>query len=183
MRLFVSLDLDDKIKQEIGNITNSLRKEDIDVKWVPTDNLHITLKFLGEVSEDDVNKIENQIAEALKEVKQFKIYLEGAGFFGNKKSIRVVWIDVKGGKEKVLELMKGMDNQLEWVNENEHKPSVHLTIGRVRSNRGSELLLKKLEEMKDVKFGECKVKEIILKASELRRGGPIYSDIKVFPLE
>jgi len=183
MRLFAAIDLDEGIRESIGEMIGSLRKEGLDVKWVEPRNLHITLKFLGEVGEGDVNEVAGRVEECLKGVSSFRLSVEGAGFFGSPNHMKILWVDVKGGKENVLGIMEGMNKGLEHVKKDSHSPNVHITIGRVKSGRNRELLLRKLEEMKDVKFGEQDVKVVKLKESVLGREGPAYSDFRVFKLE
>ena len=182
MRMFVAIELEREVKENIISLMSKLKKEDFDIKWTEPENLHITLKFLGEVREDSVKEIENQIQSALKDVKIFGLSLQGVGFFGSQNFIRVLWVDVKVGKEKILDLMKKMNEHLEYIRKGEYPPAAHITIGRISSPKNKDLLLKKIVEAKDTKFGECSVKEIKLKKSVLTKSGPIYSDVKVFEL-
>lgn len=182
MRLFVAIDLEEEIKDKLTDIIASLRKEDVEVKWVERENLHITLKFLGEVREENVKAIEDSVEGVIKNMKKFKISLEGVGYFGSPNYIRIVWVDVKEGREEVKELMERLNEALNQVRKDDFPPAAHLTIGRVRSPKNKYLLLETIQEMKDVKFGECEVKEIKLKQSVLGREGPQYSNLKVFSL-
>ncbi|RLJ09281.1 MAG: RNA 2',3'-cyclic phosphodiesterase, partial [Candidatus Aenigmatarchaeota archaeon] len=91
MRVFVAVDLDTESRKKITEIEKSLKDEDFDIKFVEPDNLHITLKFLGEVCEDDVKEIENIISEAAQKTKRFTISIKGAGYFGNRSHIKTIW--------------------------------------------------------------------------------------------
>lgn len=183
MRLFVGIDLDQKAKQVIGDVIERLRSSGSDVKWVSPDNLHVTIKFLGEVRGDDVKEIEKRISDALKGVKKFTMSICEVGYFGRPDHMKVVWVGVKEGKENLIELSKGINKGLIHVRKEDHRFSPHITIGRVRSGRNSEELMKKMDEPRYVKLCEVDVNEIKLKQSVLREDGPVYSDFKTFTLE
>lgn len=181
MRLFVAVELDESLKGKIGKITGEMKAEDIDVKFTENENLHFTLKFLGEVGEDSVPEINRKIAEALKGVKPFKISLEGLGYFGSHNFIKVIWTGVKLGKEKLAEL-SGKMKVLDYIRPDDFEPNPHLTLGRPKSGKNKELILQEIERLRDVKIGEMEVKEVKLKQSVLGREGPAYSDVEVFRL-
>ncbi len=183
MRLFVAIDISDEIRKKLEGIQEDIAQTGTDIKFVEPENLHLTLKFLGEVDEDKVIEVVNMLFECLKGVKQFKIGMDGVGFFGNENYVRTIWIGLKEGREEMIRIMEILDKNLNYIRKEEHKPSAHLTIGRVKGPSNRELLLKKLEELKDIKIGETVVKEVKLVQSQLTKKGPIYSDFKVFPLE
>jgi len=180
MRLFIGIDLKE-FSEELKNIIEEIKKAGGDVKFVEDENFHITLKFLGEVREDCVNELVNKISLCLKNVKQFKISLEGVGFFGSEHYIRVIWVGVNDGRDMLIDIMKRLNETLSYIRRDDNI-SPHLTLGRIRSGKNREKLLEKINELKDIKIGETIVKEIKLKQSILTRHGPIYKDISTFPL-
>lgn len=182
MRCFVAIDLSENIKEKITEITKELKKQDVDVKFVESQNLHITVKFLGEVSEEQVKEISNIAKEVLSPVKQFKINIKGLGYFGSPNYIRTLWVGISDGKEKLHMLIETVNKKLFHIRKEGYAPSAHITIGRVRSGKNKEKLLETIEKLKDVKIGEMVVKEIKLKQSELTREGPVYTDIETFDL-
>jgi len=183
MRLFIAIDIEDEIKEKIEGVEKEIEKTGADIKFVEKENLHFTLKFLNEVREDDVNEAVNKISDSLKGMKQFKMSIEGVGFFGNQNYIRTIWIGVgKGGKEMEI-IIDQLNQNLNYIRKEEHESSPHLTIGRVRTGVNREQLVQKLQGLKGVKFGETIVKEVKLKQSQLTKQGPMYSDLKVFELE
>ena len=181
MRLFVAVDLDVNIKAKVAGIIEQMKTKNIDVKFTKPENLHFTLKFLGEVAEEKVTDVKEKVKEALEGVKAFRISMEGMGYFGSRNFIRVVWIDVKLGKDKLSKLCRKM-NVLDYIRKDDFEPNPHLTIGRPRSGRNKEFLLQTIEELKHVKIGEMEVKEVKLKKSLLTPEGPVYSDVAVFSL-
>jgi len=183
MRLFVAIDLDREAKGKIANIIDQLKSRDFDVKWVEPESMHLTLKFLGEVHENQVSGIEERISRILEGVKKFKISISKVGYFGSPGYIRVIWVDVIEGKERLIELSKLFNKELSYIRREDYEPSPHLTIGRVKSGRNREKLVKEIERLKHVNICEVDVNEIKLKRSILDKEGPIYSDLKVFELE
>jgi len=182
MRLFVAIDLEEGMKEKIVEAINSFPRGSFDIKWVEKDNLHLTVKFLGEVDEGKVKEIMNKIENVLKESHPFRISIEGLGYFGSPSHLRTLWVDVKKGREKIVEIIEKMNKDLDDVKKDSHPPSVHVTLGRVKSGRNRDLLLRTIGEMKDVKFGEMDVKVVKLRQSMLDKKGPQYSDVKVFEL-
>ncbi len=152
------------------------------MKFVEPENLHFTLKFLGEVPEQDVKGVEEKISSVVKGVKQFRLSLERFGYFGKPGYIRSLWIDVGEGKDELVKLIENMNQNLDHIRREVHRANPHLTIGRVKSGRNRDILLREIESLKDVKLGEMPVKFVKLKQSTLTKKGPIYSDLKVFEL-
>jgi 2'-5' RNA ligase len=182
MRLFVSVDLDRNLADNVVKAQTVLRKSQADVKFVSPQTLHFTLKFLGDVDEKRVPEIEAEIEKALRPVEQFRIAIEGLGYFGSPAHMKVLWVDVKEGKRELTELMKKIGDALSYIRRDEHKPATHLTIGRVRTGLNRDRLLEEINSLKNVKIGEMVVKEVRLKSSVLTRQGPVYKDVKVFAL-
>lgn len=182
MRLFVAVDIEDNIRKGIGIVIERLREHGLDVKFVDPENIHITLKFLGEVPDNTVKEIENRISETVRGVSLFNMNIEGLGYFGNSNYIRTLWVDVKEGKNELVKLMVSLEKNLGYIREERREPNPHITIGRVKTQRDRDTLLRVVKEMGNVKIGKMSVKEIKLKKSELNREGPVYSDVKVFTL-
>jgi 2'-5' RNA ligase len=183
MRLFVAIDLDGKVIENITSIQKKLASHDFDLKMVEPENLHLTLKFLGEVQESQVERIENLISETVKGVRTFELSFHGIGYFGSGSRVNVIWTGVKEGSQNFVNLAKALDRMLSSIRRDEHDPSPHLTIARVKSGRNAGMLLREVNSLRDVKMGEVPVKEIRLKQSVLTPQGPIYSDVKIFQLK
>ncbi len=123
MRLFVSINIPDDVKEDVGR----LYKRFSGIRFVPLENLHITLKFLGESEPEP-------IVSKLKEIdfSTFSFTLKGVGAFPNKEFPRVVWIGVGSGKEKIVDLAQKVDSLLADIRKDDHPFHPHLTIARVR---------------------------------------------------
>ena len=183
MRLFVAVDLNESVRKRIAEVQRKLDSADYDLKIVEPENLHLTLKFLGEVDESTCEHVKELISEAVKDVHAFALSFEGIGYFGNERFMKVVWLGVKGGKDEFVRAAKSLDKHLSFIRKEEHDMSPHLTIARVKSGRNVQSLAREVNSLRDVKIGEVRVKEIKLKKSVLTPEGPVYSDVKTFHLK
>lgn len=169
MRLFVAIDFADDYFKE-------LQKEIPDLAQVKlVDSFHLTLKFLGEVFEEDVEKIK----EKLQEVKFncFKTKYHDIGFFPSASFIKVVWVGFQPEKE-LIELQQKVEDVLKEFNirkDFEFKP--HLTLARVKFVR--EGFVEKIKKIK-VESKEVAINSFKLIKSTLTREGPVYEDLAVF---
>ena len=182
MRLFVAIEMPGDVLGRIGEVQESLRETGADLNIPGRDNLHITLKFMGEVPDSRKDEVVKLISQALERFRPFSVKVGGVSHFGKGSRINVIWAGITEGKENLIEIIENLDKELDHIRKNEHKPSPHLTVARVRTGRNREALLEALRELSDVKFGEFDVKEIVLKSSDLTRRGPVYSDIETFRL-
>ena len=173
MRTFVAIELSNN--EVIDSIKNLQKELSLEAKPVATKNLHFTLQFLGEVSEEIVEKV----SSALKmiEFSSFDLTLKGVGAFPNPKNPRVVWVGTdKIGGACLVELSKKVRSVLDPLGLVPDKPfKPHITIFRIKKRE--EGIRRKLEEKKEIEFGIQKVGSIKLKKSQLTPDGPIYSDL------
>jgi 2'-5' RNA ligase len=183
MRCFVAINLGDSLKKEIGAVVAGLNSGNWDVRWVPAENLHITIKFLGEISEDLAEKVKGKLSEVSGHHRSFEMNFFGVGVFPDRKRPRVVWIDLRYPTEldKLQEEVEDALSTIGLEREN-RKFSPHLTIGRVRSLKGTESLLSALEGLRDRDFGNIEVGRISLMKSDLKPAGAQYSVMTEFPL-
>lgn len=178
IRCFVAVDLPASMHADIDGIqreiaTNGLRP-------VKPELVHVTLKFLGDVPEERIDKV----AEALGAVKvaPFTAHVRGMGAFPGR-SIRVVWLGLEGNFE---ELYRKVEDALSpfGFERDARGFSPHVTLGRVGrpSNETTRVLAPKIAALSGTDLGSFTVDEFLLKKSTLTRGGPIYEDIAKFPL-
>ena len=177
MRAFISMDLDKEAKKEVLNLQKELEKSKlVKGKLTEQENLHLTLKFLGDVDEkkaEEVKKLLRQI-----KFRKFNSELETIGTFGDR-DVRIIW--VKLGGEDVLELQKQIDEQLKNLFKKEFRFMSHVTIMRIKEAPEQKQLneyLKKLN-FKKIKFS---VNEFVLNKSTLTKKGPIYEVLEKYKL-
>jgi 2'-5' RNA ligase len=185
MRTFIAVGISSEVREKIAQIQVEFKKGDPDVKWVEPKNLHITLKFLGEVSEDKLSGVIEKSKLAVSGISNFRVHLSGLGSFPNLRSPRVVWVGVTEGKAEMKNLSEGIEENLSHLGFAREKRefSAHLTIGRVRSPRGRGRLVKKIEDWERYDVGEFPVDKILVMESQLSTKGPTYRIIEEVDLK
>jgi 2'-5' RNA ligase len=187
IRSFIALELEDEdTKKNIQSFGERLKANQSKIKLVEPENLHMTVKFLGDIEESAAPKIYSILKENVNlKLFQGKIYeykLRGAGQF---KNYSTLWINLEGEieflqnvKDYVEELLY---NKMKIPKDKRLKFIPHLTIGRLKSNKinykNFEVFKKLIAENKNTEFGQFLIKEIKLKKSVLTPKGPIYSDL------
>jgi 2'-5' RNA ligase len=186
IRAFIAIPVDENVRDLASSIVKDLATAGADVKWVEPENLHLTLKFLGNISADMVDQISTVIEEATAQMNQFEVTIDGIGGFpGGKKSLRVIWLgvnDKSGLMEKISLAIEQGCKKLGFMSEERgFKP--HLTIGRVR--QGSQNLSKLRAAISSVEFNPLKlsIDRVNLMRSELSPRGPTYTVLKTFGLK
>lgn len=180
MRTFISVELPDEVKKNIAELVNELKDRGAAVKWVEAQNLHITLKFLGRVEERNLDNLIDLTTKALADCGSFKARFEGLGTFPEGKTPRVVWVGTAEGGDKLCSLAKVLEETLSKAGfqSEEREFKSHITIGRVKENKGVDKLKEKIKSVKDAKFGEALVDRISIMKSTLTPKGPIYEKVK-----
>jgi len=173
MRVFVAVEISNE--EVVNSITNLQSKIRIKAKPIEPQNLHFTLQFLGEIS----NEVSQKIKQALKtiEFSSFKIKFKGLGAFPKMKSPRVIWIgtDEVGG-DALIDLAKKVENVLSPIGFSSDKLfKSHITIFRIKNKIGD--ISKELEKFETFEFGSQEISKIKLKQSVLTPQGPVYSDL------
>ncbi len=182
-RLFVAI----KIKP--GHLlTNVYRKikDDLNadsIKWVNEDNLHITLKFLGDTPDKDLSLISQNLRKSLEGTGRFDFRIEGFGYFGNSRFPRVLWLGIEDGGQ-LQQLFKQINMGLENFGppEKSHVFKPHLTIGRVKEFKSMNKLFELEAEFAGEAFQTAPVNEVILYESFLKPTGPVYKVVEKFEL-
>lgn len=178
MRTFIAIDLSGEDKEKLTHLQADLRKSDADVKWVNPENIHLTLKFLGEISEQQVNQVKEALDKITPGFKPFEMSLSGLGAFPKLDYPRVIWIGIEKGKKETEEIAKKIEDELSKLGfPKEERPfTAHLTIGRVRSGKNKEALKEKVLSAHSSELSQF-VSCITLYQSKLTPNGPIYTPL------
>jgi len=188
VRSFICIDLPSDIKRSIYGFVSEAKKLDSSVKWVEEQNLHLTLKFLGEEPVTKVDKIRNLLSKMIPNLKlsSFRLTLKGFGVFPDWNRPRVIWLGIEGegvGQLKILrDFIEAEARKLDFVKDSKSF-SPHITLGRAKSGKISSMLRAYLEERNDMFLGEFMVGDVILMKSHLLPRGPVYTPIAIFPLK
>ncbi len=182
LRTFIAIPLPETIRAKVEKLLSDLRKTDAAVRWVPACNLHLTLKFLGDVEEARLEDLFVAIRKATEGIEPFGITLKGLGAFPNIRQPRMLWIgmDVPEAMQRLYENIGEELSRLHFPKET-RRFSPHLTIGRVKAERGTERLMSVVER---TNFGPetVSVARIVAMKSDLRPTGAVYSALEKFAL-
>jgi 2'-5' RNA ligase len=179
-RAFVAVEV--QCGAELRSALEQLKGYGRSLKPVHPDNVHVTLKFLGEVEESTVPGLEKVMRAAVQGIPPFQVRLVGTGAFPNARSPRVVWVGMDGA-EAMGRMAYILDNGCEQLGFRKEKRgfSPHLTLARVREGVDVDLS-EFLRDTQGKRFGPFEVAGIKLKKSVLTPSGPIYSDVLAVPL-
>ena len=175
MRCFVAVDLDPQLRRTVDKLQAEL--SGLDTKLIKPENLHFTMKFLGEVDEGTVNKVKIILNDVASRYKPFSVTLKGVGVFPSEKFVRVVWI----GAAQLSDLQNEINETLSPLFKKE-KPAPHLTIARVRSQKYLTKIIAFIKNHRNEEIGTMYISELKLKKSTLTLEGPVYEALAVFKL-
>ncbi|HEA47091.1 MAG TPA: RNA 2',3'-cyclic phosphodiesterase, partial [bacterium] len=183
-RTFIAIKLTPEIASNISKLQEELKRTGAQVKWVKPENIHLTLKFLGQITSEELEKVKLTTRETLKPFKSFEISVSGLGAFPKINYPRVIWVGVDKGKEELKKIALSIEKNLARISfAKEKRPfSPHLTIGRVKSSRGRERLIEILTGNKISNLGNIRVTKISLVKSELTPQGPVYTSLEEIDL-
>jgi RNA 2',3'-cyclic 3'-phosphodiesterase len=185
IRSFIAIPLAGEVQRAARKIARELRGENDGMKWVPEENLHLTLKFLGDVVDRDVPQVCRVIRQSCESIGEFELEFQGTGGFPSDDRPRVVWAGITEGGENLVELVSLLEKGLAKLGfkpePRDYRP--HLTLGRVRSGSraASAEVVEKVLRFKNRRLGVLPVDQVRLYASYLDKGGPTYNVMdKVF---
>lgn len=185
-RVFCAIDLPPQLKQKLADHGEQLREAEPDAhaSWTRPDNIHLTLKFLGNVNVPDVAKLSQAAERAVVSVPRFKLTAEGPGTFPKNGPPRVLWIGISDPDEQLARLHASLENEgakLGFAKE-ARAFHPHLTLARLRSSKGAKAL-GAAHRARDFEPVEISVSELLVIRSELGREGSRYSVISRHQLE
>jgi len=174
-RAFIAIEFSDEVVKEIARVREEVEKIKFKGKLTELENLHLTLKFLGEIDDLMLEKVKERL-KGIK-FKEMELKLGEIGSFSIRGNPRIVWIKVEG--ESVWELQKKIDDALKDLFKPEERFMSHLTIARVKYVDDKKSFNERVKKIgvREIKF---KVKGFKLKKSELRMLGPVYTDIESY---
>lgn len=184
IRAFIAITLPEHIISSIGKIQEGIKSYGFKVRWVRPHNIHLTIKFLGNVDEAEINTIGRTIVDALKEFPPISLAAKGIGVFPGIQRPRVLWVGVTGQVESLIEMQKGLDDRLEALGFPKENKSLkgHLTIGRVKGKIDFTRLGEAMNTYQGFASELFVADQVILFKSQLQSAGPVYTELLRMPL-
>ncbi len=177
LRLFFALPADG-VQEPLKDVYRNMKKFDLQLKTVSPDNLHITLKFLGNTRYDIYEKLRDDFIKISFDVPPLIFKLNGLGGFPNVRRVRVIWCGLMGDVTGVDSIHRGIEDLAEkhGFKKETRGFTPHITLARVRNDQRSPAeLMQYLEANRDTLYGEVQFSRLVLFRSELRKGGPVYT--------
>lgn len=182
MRLFIAINLPNWLRAKLVQFQSELKKVGIKGKFVEKENIHLTLKFLGETS--NIEQISKKIEQVCARFSSFEASLRGIGGFPSKSRPRIIWAGLGLGAEAAralhIELERAL-TQLGFPRDSRYEN--HITLVRVKNITDKLKLAMLFERYADFEFGHFKIDRIALMSSILRKCGPVYRVVKEFLLK
>ncbi|MEM0371059.1 MAG: RNA 2',3'-cyclic phosphodiesterase [Ignisphaera sp.] len=188
IRCFIAIEIENyEVLKEIIKVKEELLRRGLDIKLVEDENIHLTLRFLGNISQNSVEVVKKILSSSSQIINRFEIEIRGLGVFPSIGNPRVIWVGVGKGVEELYQIRKIIDqeiskNKLYDVHKDEQEFRPHITLARVKSRRNIESFYDFYKRYSDYLFGVSSVTKIKLKQSILRPQGPIYHDIFIVSL-
>jgi 2'-5' RNA ligase len=178
IRSFIAIPLSVEVRRTAVRLIERLRQEGDGIKWVPTDNLHLTLKFLGEVDNTGVPALCDRLHRVAEQYEPFELVFLGTGGFPDTERPRVLWAGVQDDSGSLCQMVAQLESELAQLGfkpePRDYRP--HLTLGRTRSGsrRASADVVARIQAESKARLGKFQVDKLQLFASFLDKGGPTY---------
>ncbi len=136
LRTFIAIDLASPLRQSLAHLQGQLKKTGADVRWVKPEQIHLTLKFLGDTPVEKIADIQTILEETLQNMPSFPINLQSLGAFPKIDSPQIIWVGIQTGDQLIAQLAQSIDEKLKPLGfpEETKKFSAHITLGRVKSS-------------------------------------------------
>jgi 2'-5' RNA ligase len=181
IRAFIAIELPEALKAEIARLQEQLKvKGRVPARWVNPGNIHLTLKFLGDIDGDAVDDILHAMDGAASNAQSFRLSVKGLGVFPNPQRPRIIWVGLAGSVEKLKNLQRGIDIALDRLGFPGEKRSFspHLTIARIQDRATPaerQAIGQLVESSVFTTRADFNADTVYLIKSQLTREGPIYS--------
>ena len=176
MRLFIAIGIPEDVKDCMAKIQEKIYINSNKIRFVKKEQMHLTLKFLGEVQPNIAEEIKNNLKKIA--FKPFSVVLDKLGVFPSENYIRVVWVGLNPENE-ILELQKNIDENLKKLFKNEKNLNAHLTLARVKFIEDKKKFVDRLKNMK-IDNKKIDMSNFKLVKSTLTSQGPVYEDLERF---
>ncbi|MBI5184852.1 MAG: RNA 2',3'-cyclic phosphodiesterase [Nitrospinae bacterium] len=184
VRAFIAISLPPHV-QELGvQVRERFRECEASISWVQPQNVHLTIKFLGNVEEEKIGPIGKALEKAIGGARAFSMNINEVGVFPNIKFPRVIWMGVDEPTRTLINLENRISAEMETLGfpKEEKKFTPHITLGRIKSHKGKNKLMEIIQSQRMLYCDEALVEDVKLYKSELKPTGAVHSVLASFSL-
>ena len=184
IRTFLAIELPETLRAGLAQVQEELKRSRADVRWVAPGNIHLTLKFFGNVPDDEIDTLAAAAREAAAETPPLQLQVTVAGAFPSPTAPRVVWLGLGGDVVPLTQLFYRLEKGFAALG---YPPegrafNPHLTLGRVKSPANRDKLARLVAKLPPLDWPPFEVKDLILFQSVLSPKGSKYTPLRVIPL-
>jgi 2'-5' RNA ligase len=185
IRTFIALELPPSVISMLGKVQEDLKLMGLRAKWVRPENIHLTLKFIGNINPEDIDMIGGAMKDAVDDFTAIDLVAGGVGVFPGIKRPRVIWVGLGGQIQSLFAMQRVLEDNLASLGfKKEKRPfKGHLTLGRFRQTVNPNTIRRIMREYANLSSEEFTVRRIILFKSDLRPTGAVYSRLQQAVLE
>jgi len=177
LRAFVAISISDAVVVFLRQLQAQIQLPAANIRWVTAGNIHLTLKFLGDIDPSRVAAVAAQMDAAAGMIPPFSLFAKGVGVFPNLRHARVLWVGLAGCIDRLKAIQAALESGLESVGfqREAREFNAHLTIGRIRRRTGARKIAASLDSAKAAVSGSFRVDRLMLFKSILKPNGPEYT--------
>ncbi|MGD1975624.1 MAG: RNA 2',3'-cyclic phosphodiesterase [Desulfobacterales bacterium] len=180
LRTFIALELPPSLISLLAKVQEDLQSMGLRAKWVRPGNIHLTLKFLGNINSADIDNIGRAMVDAVGNINTFNLVAEGIGVFPGIKRPRVIWVGLKGQVQLLFAMQRLLEDNLAALGYKKEKRPFkgHLTLGRFKQRVNPDTIRRVLQELGDLTIEEFTARRVIFYKSDLKPTGARYSQLQ-----
>ncbi|HDI78196.1 MAG TPA: RNA 2',3'-cyclic phosphodiesterase [Desulfobacteraceae bacterium] len=185
IRSFLAFELPEFVKEELSGLIRSFNRGISKVRWVKRENMHLTVLFLGNISEETIPAMAQDISDICKRFSPFIVRMEGVGCFPNLRNPKVIWVGIDGEIERMAKFHESLIMNLSkyGIKQENRTYRPHLTLGRVKGNSNiKDRMVGMISKGRDITDKEFILQELVLFKSDLRPRGPLYTKLNSWSL-
>ena len=185
IRTFIAIKLPDHVQTRLREVQEQLKEYKIKITWSRPENIHLTLKFLGDIKPEMATSVGRVMEEAAKDFRPMTLCSQAVGFFPNVKRPRVIWTGISGQTDALGQLCEKLDLGLSGLGFQKEARNFtgHLTLGRVKGGGTPDLFIEIMKKFQDMSTEAFTVDSVNLYKSKLMPSGPIYTKLLSVPLK
>ena len=183
-RTFLAIDPPEAVRREMGRIQEQMKRTVRGlIRWIHPEGIHLTLKFFGDITGDDITRIADAAEQEATTKKPLELQVKTVGVFPDLKRPRVVWLGMAGDVDRLLALQTALDKRFAALGfPKEDRPfRAHLTLGRIKTSKGLLGMAQAVEQGAAAEAGSFRAAGLTLFKSDLKPAGAVYTKLAEFP--